>query len=328
LGGILCGLQPFGNISFHFAILISGFASRAECHEHLMQPNAIKNVSSLHIYGINDILISNDRTLKLAAAFENPLVVSHPGGHFTPNTWPTATIKQFLIEQQECLSNKQDITGNTDINQFQSLAAFAEKIEATILFHQKRMSTLPATERKPTEILVIPIGLSKPIDEDNLDDAMLLVWCKRTTFHNTEAKDDSTTSLFARHWILLYLKKPDEVLSSHLSTIPKYGGWGDLKTIYANAVQMENEFPTDKILLENLKSACVKMFGDQLKRDQKIVLNQPDESPNEKEEEMAIKNQEWISNCAKEAPRISNTPRNLNTSKFLTHLISSMIFYL
>ena len=289
-----------------------------------MQPNSIKNVSSLHIYGINDILISSDRTLKLAAAFENPLIVSHPGGHFTPNTWPNASIKQFLIEQQECLSNKQDVTINMDVNQCQSLATFAEKIEATILFHQKRMSTLPATERKQMKIPVTPIGLSKPMDEqniENLDDAMLLVWCERTTFHNTESKDDSALSLFFRHWILLYLKKPDEVLSLHLNTIPKYGSWGDLKTIYACAGQMQDEFPVQKILLDNLKAACVKLFGDQLKRDQRIVLNQPDESSNDKEEEMALKSQEWISNCAKEAPRISNNPKNSNTSKRFTHLV-------
>ncbi|CAF1395437.1 unnamed protein product, partial [Adineta steineri] len=199
LGGILCGLQPFGNVSFNFAILISGFASRADCHEQLMQPNSIKNVSSLHIYGVNDVLINNDRTLKLAAAFENPLIVSHPGGHFTPNTWPNKTIKQFLLEQQTYLSNKKDVTNHDDItHQFQSLNTFEEKLEATVLFHQKQLSNLPATERKQKKISAIPIGLSKSIDQLNieniidnidnylLDDIVLLIWCPRTTFQNVE----------------------------------------------------------------------------------------------------------------------------------------------
>jgi Ran GTPase-activating protein (RanGAP) involved in mRNA processing and transport len=307
LGGILCGLQPVGNISFNFAILISGFASRAECHEQLMQPNSIKNISSLHIYGVNDVLINNDRTLKLAAAFENPVVVSHPGGHFTPNTWPTTTIRQFLIEQQE----RNTIT-QPDRSQIQSLNTFEEKLEATISNHQKRKI-----------IPVIPIGLSKPIEDPTIanipfDDAMLLVWCERTTFHSPEPKD--SPSLFFQHWISLYLKNPDQMLSIYLNFIPKYGSWGDIKTLYLSADQGEHEKP----LLDKLKSACVKMFADRLRHDQRIVLNQPDESANEQEEQMTIKSQEWISNCAKEAPRLSNNRHNPSTSQFI--IIS--IFYL
>ncbi|CAF0858266.1 unnamed protein product [Rotaria sp. Silwood1] len=321
LGGILCGLQPFGNISFNFAILISGFASRAECHQDLMQPNAIKNVSTLHIYGVNDILVNNDRTLKLAAAFENPIILSHPGGHFTPNTWPNAKIKQFLMEQQECLSHKQSTITSTDMNQLESLITFEEKLKATISYHQKRISTLPVTKRKHEKLPVIPIGLSKKMDQENIeimienidsyliDDVMLLIWCERTTFHNSEPKDENeknVTSLFFRHWILLYLKKPDEVLSLYLNAISKYGGWGDLKTLYVTADQMASEFLTERSLLDNLKATCVKIFGDQLQHDSRVVLNQPDESANDNEQEQSIQNQEWISNCAKEAPRLSN----------------------
>ncbi|CAF2933974.1 unnamed protein product [Rotaria sp. Silwood2] len=321
LGGILSGLQPFGNISFDFTILISGFTSREECHEHLVQPNSIKNLSSLHIYGVNDILVNNDRTLKLAAAFENSIVLSHPGGHFTPNTWPNARIKQFLIEQQDRLSTKQGRTTNIDIGQFESLITFEEKLKATILYHQKRLSTLPATERNHEKLPVIPIGLSKPMDQQNIeiiienidnyliDDVMLLVWCERTTFHNSEPKVDNEKNIissFFRHWILLHLKKPDEIVSLYLNAISKYGGWGDLKTLYVIADQMESEFVTEKILFDNLKATCVKIFGDQLKHDYHIVVNQPDESANDREQEKIIKKQEWISNCAKEAPRISN----------------------
>lgn len=306
-----------------------------------MQPNSIKHVSSLHIYGVNDVLINNDRTLQLAAVFENPLIVSHPGGHFTPNTWPNTNIKQFLLDQQERLSNKQDKTRSVDISQFQSLRTFEEKIEATILFHQKQTSTLSAIERKQKKLPVIPVGLSKPIDHQNietiienidnylLDDVMLLVWCSRTTFHKSEPKDDDKKNIipsFFRHWILLYLKKPNEVLSLYFDGIPKYGSWGDLKTLYLSIGQMENEFAAEKTLLDNLKAACVKMFGDQLKRDHRVVLNQPDESANEQEEQMTIKNQEWISNCAKEAPRMSNNRNNPGTSKLFTSILSSTIF--
>lgn len=261
-----------------------------------MQPNFIKNIPSLHIYGIQDVLITNDRTLKLAAVFENPIIVSHSGGHFTPNTWPNEVIQQFLIEQQ-----KRNMNTHVDLPQLQSFNTFEEKLEATIIYHQKRKK-LP----------VIPIGLSESNDDQNLDDAMLLIWCERTTFHNCEPKYPQ--SLFFRHWILLYLKNSNEILSSHLNLIPKYGSWGDIKTLYLITNQMESEFPSENLLLEKLKNACVKLFGDQLKHDERIVLNQPDESANEFEEQMNIKTQEWISNCAKEAPRISNTRQNPSTS--------------
>ncbi|CAM4980906.1 unnamed protein product [Rotaria socialis] len=325
LCAILCALQPFGNISFDFSILISGFTPRAACYEHLMQPNSIKNQPSIHIYGVNDALVDNDRTIELAAIFENPLVLSHPGGHFTPNAWPNTRIKQFLIAQQERLTHKQGATINNDINQFEALITFEEKLKATIFNHQKRISNLPTTERKNNKLPIIPIGLSKPIDQQNieiiiehiddylLDDVILLVWCERTTFYNSEPKEDNdkcATSLFFRHWILVYLKKPDELLSSHFHAILKYGGWGDLKTLYITTDQMLSEFAQEKTLLDNLKATCVKVFGDQLKHDYRVVLNQPDESENDREQENSIQNQEWIGNCAKEAPRISNTPTN------------------
>ncbi|CAF3913298.1 unnamed protein product [Adineta steineri] len=329
LTGILCGLQPFGNITFNFAILISGFPSRAECHEQLMQPNSIKNIPSLHIYGTNDVLVTNDRTLQLADVFENSLVLSHLGGHFTPNTWPSTDIIQFLFEQQKCLSNKLNISQNPDTLQFQSLKTFEEKLKATIFFHQKQISNIPATERKNTKISITPIGLSKSFDQSNietiinnniddylLDDIMLLIWCERTTFHNSEPNDNdekNPISLFFRHWILLYLRKSNEILSSYFNFIPKYGSWGDLKTLYLSVCQMENEFVDKKILLDNLKEECVKIFGEQLKHDYRIILNQPDELANEQEEQMNLKNQEWISNCAKEAPRLASNRNNLST---------------
>jgi hypothetical protein len=42
--GILSGLQPMGNISFRFAILISGYPSNATSHAEIMKDKAIQNV--------------------------------------------------------------------------------------------------------------------------------------------------------------------------------------------------------------------------------------------------------------------------------------------
>lgn len=336
MGSILCALQPNGNVSIDFSVLISGFIPRAESYSHLFQPNSIKNLASLHIYGVNDILIDHDRTIKLAGSFENSIVLSHPGGHYTPNAWPKTIIKQFLIEQQERLFNKQNRSINNDIDQCKPLITFEEKLIATISNHQKRMSTVPATERKHNKLPIIPIGLSKPlnplnietmidnIDEYLLDDIILLIWCERTTFYNSELKEDkqkdNNISLFFRHWILLYLKRPNELLTSYFNLFLKYGGWSDLKTLYVMVCHMENEFQNEKILLDNLKAVCIKQVGDQLKHDSLIILNQPDESANDKEQENSIKNEEWISNCAKEAPRLSNNRTKPTTSKYSSYI--------
>ena len=94
LGGILSTLQPLKNISFNFAILISGFPSEDERHKDIMKPKSIKNVASMHIYGVEDTSFNIERMLELAEVFENPIIMFHLGGRFTPKLWPTKSIKQ------------------------------------------------------------------------------------------------------------------------------------------------------------------------------------------------------------------------------------------
>jgi hypothetical protein len=116
LTGILCAMlaqqrngnstelssnSTISNISFKFAILISGFPSRADAHQHLMKPNSITGIPSLHILGNKDDLVDNERTRSLAACFENSLLIEHSGGHFTPGKWPNAAILDFVIQQQK-----------------------------------------------------------------------------------------------------------------------------------------------------------------------------------------------------------------------------------
>lgn len=301
-----------------------------------MKPEAIKGVSSLHIYGVNDVLIKSDRTLKLAAAFENPTVVSHPGGHFTPNTWPTRIIKQFLIDNQNKLSTK-NLSNELSENLIMSepLSTFESKIEATISYHSKQLSKQMAFEQKQTQSTVIPIGLVKPmdlskideyieeVDQYPLDDIMLLVWCKRSVFYKTEptvmnAEKQEVVSKFFEYWMKLFLLKTDELLSNHLKFIWKYGSWADLKTLYAYANQLTSSDNTDIVeRLNLLKNAIVQIFGEQLKLDHQTVLKQPDECANEYEDQNQTKQREWISHCAKQAPRISNNRHNINTSKQL-----------
>ena len=284
-----------------------------------MQPKAIRNVPSLHIHGVKDAWVTSDRTLKLAGMFDNAAVISHSGGHFTPNTWPVTDMKQFLLEQQTSVLQKDGAATNIHAYVGPSLNTFEEKLQATIAWHQKQLSTLSAAERKAKRLPVLPIGLSVLTEAPNLDDLLLLVWCKRTTFHNAEPKsDDHGNSIpvpFFRHWILLYLKKPDELLSTPIHQIPKYGSWGDIKTMFINAHEMKREYPMQEALLDRLQAVCVQLMVDQLKQDHQAILKQPDEASNETEEQLSIQKQEWISNCAQEAPRLTNNSLNIASSK-------------
>ena len=250
--------------------------------------------------------------------FDDPVVVSHSGGHFTPNTWPVTDMKQFLLEQQARVLRKCSVATSIDGHASSLLNTFDEKLQATIAWHQRQLATLSATERKTKRLAVVPIGLSVLANAHELDDEMLLVWCKRTTFHNAEPKTDehgqSIPLPFFHDWILLYLTKPDELLSTPIHQIPKYGSWGDIKTMYIYAQEMKRTYPMHEALLDRLQAVCVQLMADQLKQDHRAILKQPDELSSEAEEQSSIQQQEWISNCAQEAPRFSNNSQNVAAS--------------
>ncbi|MEQ1569389.1 MAG: DUF924 family protein [Myxococcota bacterium] len=96
-GGAVAGLlAALRTDRLRFAICVSGFPSRADAHRMLTVPGSI-DLPSLHVYGQQDVLVDRDRTLQLAACFVEPRVVSHPGGHFFPELWPTDTFRTFLL---------------------------------------------------------------------------------------------------------------------------------------------------------------------------------------------------------------------------------------
>lgn len=63
-----------------FAIMAAGFRSGSLAHLNYYEETI--NIPSLHIYGENDAIITPDMSELLAATFEEPKVVIHPGGHF------------------------------------------------------------------------------------------------------------------------------------------------------------------------------------------------------------------------------------------------------
>jgi uncharacterized protein (DUF924 family)/Ran GTPase-activating protein (RanGAP) involved in mRNA processing and transport len=97
-GGAVAGLfAALRTDKLRFAVCISGFPSRAEAHRMLTVPSGI-DLPSLHVYGEQDVLMNRERTLQLAGCFVEPQLVSHPGGHFFPEMWPTDAIRAFLLQ--------------------------------------------------------------------------------------------------------------------------------------------------------------------------------------------------------------------------------------
>ncbi|XP_019366532.1 PREDICTED: esterase OVCA2, partial [Gavialis gangeticus] len=78
-----------------FAVLVAGFPSRAPAHARFYaEPLALP---SLHVVGHTDAVIPPAWSTELAACFVDPVVLTHPGGHFVPAAAPQREVyRQFL----------------------------------------------------------------------------------------------------------------------------------------------------------------------------------------------------------------------------------------
>ncbi|OXB73402.1 UNVERIFIED_CONTAM: hypothetical protein H355_017056 [Colinus virginianus] len=88
LAAMVCALRARGDRRFPvaFAILVAAFASRAPAHLHFYrEPIALP---SLHVVGDTDAVIAAHLSAELARCFVEPVVVTHPGGHFVPVAAP------------------------------------------------------------------------------------------------------------------------------------------------------------------------------------------------------------------------------------------------
>ncbi|KAM3933268.1 esterase OVCA2 isoform 2-T2 [Leptodactylus fuscus] len=81
---MLCALKQQGDprFQFDFAMLVAGFKSCASEHAHFYKEPI--TVPSLHVFGDTDRVIPKDMSQELAAHFVNPVLVTHPGGHYIP----------------------------------------------------------------------------------------------------------------------------------------------------------------------------------------------------------------------------------------------------
>ncbi|KAG8233020.1 hypothetical protein J437_LFUL013689 [Ladona fulva] len=92
---ILCSMQQKGELSFQFqfAVIVAGFKSL--CTPHGKYYADIIRLPSLHVFGETDGIIGTESSEDLLKAFENPVVIKHPGGHYMP---ASSQQKPYYIE--------------------------------------------------------------------------------------------------------------------------------------------------------------------------------------------------------------------------------------
>lgn len=85
LVAMLCSLQEqklVPEFSFRFAILVAGF--RSACKEHQKFYNPPLQIPSMHVFGLEDRVIPDHMSRELLPSFQDPQILTHPGGHFVP----------------------------------------------------------------------------------------------------------------------------------------------------------------------------------------------------------------------------------------------------
>jgi len=85
-----------GNL--RFAIFAGGHRPRDPILSSLLR-DPIAGIKTLHIVGKTDAMISPDRSLDLAKAFQDAEVVEHQGGHYIPVTSDVRTRYQQFLRQ-------------------------------------------------------------------------------------------------------------------------------------------------------------------------------------------------------------------------------------
>ncbi|XP_055791613.1 esterase OVCA2 isoform X2 [Salvelinus fontinalis] len=87
LVAMLCSIQEQNlepQFQFRFAILVAGFRSACSEHQRFNGGPAPLVIPSLHVFGQEDQVISDRMSRELLPLFQEPQVLTHPGGHFVP----------------------------------------------------------------------------------------------------------------------------------------------------------------------------------------------------------------------------------------------------
>lgn len=72
-------MKSLTSIKPRFVFLAAGFPSQSLAHKNYYEHKI--TIPSLHVYGLNDEIISHELSKKLQESFDNPQVHTHEGGH-------------------------------------------------------------------------------------------------------------------------------------------------------------------------------------------------------------------------------------------------------
>lgn len=104
LVAMLCSLQTQKlepEFRFRFAILVAGFPSACKEHEQFYDAASPLVIPSLHVFGLEDRVIPDSMSRELLPFFKDPLILTHPGGHFVPaSSAHRQTYQEFLRKFQ------------------------------------------------------------------------------------------------------------------------------------------------------------------------------------------------------------------------------------
>lgn len=102
------------SINPRFAILSSGFKSGSLAHRNFYETKI--TIPSLHIFGATDEIIPKEMSIELAECFEEPNLLTHPGGHYFPATTQQKQIYiDFFQDQlQDYLEAKEIVEANIE----------------------------------------------------------------------------------------------------------------------------------------------------------------------------------------------------------------------
>jgi fermentation-respiration switch protein FrsA (DUF1100 family) len=78
-----------------FCIVVAGFSPAGTAEIDALMERGIETTPVLHVLGVNDQIISFERSQTLVAASKNSRVEKHEGGHFVPSK---ATWRQFFAK--------------------------------------------------------------------------------------------------------------------------------------------------------------------------------------------------------------------------------------
>lgn len=245
------------------------------------------------------------RTYALAAQFKDPDIVVHPGGHFTPASWPVKRMADFILEQavpvKEAIAVEGEVVG----------------------FEEKMDHSLDAAIRNPGGTF-IPIGMGPSVeklfqtstfdrsldwfrcllnnfgpktaqDEGTMDDLLLLAYTIRHAA--SPSKSAKGPDVFLHAWLALYGLNPHYMLKK-VETIPTYGAWKDLTNLAVLNSASARPGQTE------LHKAIVDIFADRLANDHRILVASLNKS--EEEEEVSTADLMDITDAARGAPNKGN----------------------